>query len=85
MVEVKSVSDDAGLTADGEQVSRYWQRYRQVLVTNTRDFVMVGEDADGQPVRLETFRLADSAAEFAERLDHPRAFATCGGRPSLPN
>ena len=46
---------------------------------------MVGEDADGQPVRLETFRLADSAAEFAERLDHPRAFATCGGRPSLPN
>ena len=75
VVEVKPAADDAWLTADGEQVSRYWQRYRQVLVTNTRDFVMVGEDAAGQPVRLETFRLADSAADFAERLEHPRAFA----------
>ena len=75
MVEVKSVADDAWLTAAGAQVSRYWQRYRQVLVTNARDFVMVGEDARGQPVRLETFRLADSAADFVERLEHPRAFA----------
>ncbi len=75
VVEVKSAADDAWLTADGEQVSRYWQRYRQVLVTNTRDFVMVGEDANGQPVRLETFRLADSAADFNARLEHPRAFA----------
>ena len=75
VVEVKGVGDDAWLTAEGEQVSRYWQRYRQVLVTNTRDFVMVGEDANGQPVRLETFRLADSAADFAERLAHPHAFA----------
>ncbi|MYC34998.1 MAG: N-6 DNA methylase [Chloroflexi bacterium] len=79
VVEVKSAADDAWLTADGEQVSRYWQRYRQVLVTNTRDFVMVGEDANGQPVRLETFRLADSAADFAERLEHPRAFANAIG------
>ena len=75
VVEVKPAADDAWLTADGEQVSRYWQRYRQVLVTNTRDFVMVGEDANGQPVRLETFRLADSAADFNARLEHPRAFA----------
>lgn len=75
VVEVKPAADDAWLTADGEQVSRYWQRYRQVLVTNTRDFVIVGEDANGRPVRLETFRLADSAADFAERLEHPRAFA----------
>ena len=75
VVEVKPVGDDAWLIAESGQVSRYWQRYRQVLVTNTRDFVMVGEDASGQPVRLETFRLADSAADFAERLEHPRAFA----------
>ena len=40
---------------------------------------MVSEDADGQPVRLETFRLADSAAEFAERLEHPRAFGNLVG------
>ena len=79
VVEVKPAADDAWLTADGEQVSRYWQRYRQVLVTNTRDFVMVGEDANGRPVRLETFRLADSADDFSARLEHPRAFANAVG------
>ena len=46
-----------------------------MLVTNTRDFVLLGEDAAGRPVKLETFRLAHSTAEFEERLQHPRAFA----------
>ena len=62
VVEVKAASDDAWLTADSAQVSGYWDRYRLVLVTNTRDFVLLGEDRQGDPVRLETFRLADSAA-----------------------
>ena len=75
VVEVKAADDDAWLTAAGDQVSRYWDRYRLVLVTNTRDFVLVGEDAAGRPAKLETFRLATSAAEFAQRLESPRAFA----------
>ena len=75
VVEVKPVGDDAWLTAKGAQVSRYWERYRLVLVTNTRDFVLVGEDATGQPAKLEMFRLAKDADEFHRRLDHPRAFA----------
>ncbi len=56
MVEVKAAADDAWLTVDGGQVSRYRRRYRQVLFTNTRDFVMEGEDASGQPVRLEMLK-----------------------------
>ena len=75
VVEVKAADDDAWLTATGDQVSRYRDRYRLVLVTNTRDFVLVGEDAAGRPAKLETFRLAASAAEFAQRLENPRAFA----------
>ena len=75
VVEVKSVGDDAWLTAKGDQVSRYWDRYRLVLVTNTRDFVLVGEDATGQPAKLETFRLAGDTDEFHRRLGHPRVFA----------
>ena len=75
VVEVKAADDDAWLTAAGDQVSRYWDRYRLVLVTNTRDFVLVGEDVAGRPAKLETFRLATSAAEFAQRLESPRAFA----------
>ena len=75
VVEVKAASDDAWLTAAGDQVSRYWDRYRLVLVTNTRDFVLVGEDAAGRALRLETFRLADSAEDFHRKLEKPRAFA----------
>ena len=75
VVEVKGAGDDAWLTADSAQVSRYWQRYRLVLVTNTRDFVLLGEDAQGNPAKLETFRLADSATDFEAKLQHPRAFA----------
>ena len=75
VVEVKTVEDDAWLTVAGDQVSRYWGRYRLVLVTNTRDFVLVGEDALGRPEKLETFRLARDAEAFARRLDKPRAFA----------
>ncbi len=75
VVEVKSAGDDAWLTADSDQASRYWGRYRLVLVTNTRDFVLLGEDATGRPAKLETFRLADNAETFARRLESPRAFA----------
>ena len=75
VVEVKPASDDAWLTADSGQVSRYWDKYRLVLVTNTRDFVLVGEDAEGHPAKLETFRLAESAEAFDSQLKHPQAFA----------
>ena len=76
VVEVKAADDDAWLTAAGDQVSRYWGRYRLVLVTNTRDFVLVGEDAAGRPAKLETFRLANSEDDFYRRLERPRAFAS---------
>ena len=75
VVEVKTAGDDAWLIAAGDQVSRYWGRYRLVLVTNTRDFVLVGEDAAGRLAKLETFRLAESADEFRRKLERPRAFA----------
>ena len=79
VVEVKAANDDAWLTAESGQVSRYWERYRLVLVTNTRDFVLLGEDPEGRPAKLETFRLADSAADFEAKLQHPRAFARNAG------
>ena len=62
-MEVKSTGDDAWVTASGEQVTRYWGLYRQVLVTNYRDFVLVGQDPAGQRVKLETYRLAPSYLE----------------------
>ena len=79
VVEVKSAADDAWLIADSAQVSKYWGLYRLVLVTNTRDFVLLGEDSQGNPAKLETFRLADSAAEFDKALQHPKAFSNKTG------
>ena len=75
VVEVKSLDDDAWLTASGKQVTRYLGRYRLVLVTNTRDFALVGDDATGRPTLLETFRLAESAGDFHRKIEKPRAFA----------
>jgi len=75
VVEVKPLDDDAWRTAEDKQVSRYWGQYRLVLVTNYRDFVLVGEDAAGMPAKLETFRLADDAQDFDRQLEKPRAFA----------
>ena len=82
VVEVKPARDDAWLTAGSDQVSGYWGLYRLVLVTNTRDFVLLGEDGQGNPAKLETFRLAGSAADFESKLQHPRAFAHAVG-PAL--
>jgi len=72
VMEVKSAKDDAWVTAAGEQVTRYWGHYRQVLVTNYRDFVLVGHDPSGQAAKLETYRLAESEAAFWDAAKHPR-------------
>ena len=79
VVEVKGANDDAWLTAAGDQVSRYWDRYRLVLVTNLRHFVLVGEDSGGRPVKLETFQLAESAAAFRQALEKPQTLARTAG------
>ena len=75
VIEVKGPGDDAWLTAESDQVSDYWENYRLVLVTNTRDFVLLGEDLEGRPAVLETFSLTDSENEFDTLLLKPRAFA----------
>ena len=75
VVEVKGVDGDAWLTVESDQVSRYWGRYRLVLVTNLRDFVLVGADGSGGPARLEPFRLAEDADDFWSKVERPRAFA----------
>ena len=79
VVEVKSSHEDIEAPAVREQVTRYWGRYRLVLVTNLRGFGLVGPDPDGGEAMLESFRLAESEETFARRLEHPRAFARAVG------
>ena len=46
-----------------------------MLVTNLREFALVGPDAAGAETTLESFSLAGSADDFARRLETPRVFA----------
>ena len=78
-IEIKPTKDDAWITTDSRQVSRYWDRYGQVLVTNYRDFVLVGRNADGHPTNLETYRLAENESDFWDAAEHPRRLAEVHG------
>jgi type I restriction-modification system DNA methylase subunit len=75
VIEIKGTGDNAWVTAQTQQVSKYWNQYRQVLVTNYRDFVLIGQDGNGQPVTLETYRLAKDEAEFWQKAKNPKQFA----------
>jgi len=82
-IECKGTKDDAWVTAGGAQVSKYWKEYRQVLVTNYRDFVLVGQDDDGQPVKRETFRLTTDEKSFWKAAAHPAALVESHGERFL--
>jgi hypothetical protein len=53
------------------------------LVTNLRDFLLVGQDAEGNQVKLEAYRLAPGEAEFWKEAAHPRRLATAHGERFL--
>ena len=75
VVEVKSDQDALDEVTTGEQVARYWSRYRLVLVTNLREFQLVGPDPARGQATLEAFQLAGTAVDFHRKLEKPRAFA----------
>jgi Type ISP C-terminal specificity domain/N-6 DNA Methylase len=74
-IEIKGTGDDVHAIADSTQVGRYWQRYGQVLVTNYRDFILIGKDADGHQTRLEEYRLAPNERAFWQAARHPDKLA----------
>ena len=75
VIEIKPTCDDTWVTAESGQVSKYWKKYQLVLVTNYRDFVLIGKDQNGNPVKLESYRLASSEADFWMKAAHPNKFA----------
>jgi len=79
-LEVKGTSDDAFAIARSAQVARYVERYGLVLVTNLRDFVLVGRNVGGSGVReLESCRLSTSETVFWAKVQQPRTFAHDAG------
>lgn len=70
-IEVKPVDQSAGALAASaiggapeDQIPRYLAKYRQVLVTTYREFVLLGYDIEGQPAVLESLSLGTTEQEF---------------------
>ena len=61
--------------ARSEQVKRYSAKYGVVLVTNYRDFLLLGRDAQGNPLPMESYTLADDEAAFWQSAAHPQKTA----------
>ncbi len=70
VVEVKGADADLDVLIASEQVDEYWQTHRLVLVTNLREFALVGQDNNGAKHTLERYSLSDSSAAFDELLQH---------------
>ena len=75
VVEAKAPTEDTQASQIREQTTRYWARYQLVLVTNLREFKLVGPGSESIEAMLESFQVADSEVEFDRRLERPRAFA----------
>jgi hypothetical protein len=63
-IEIKSPGEAIEITSASSQVARYLKAYGLILVTNYRDFVLIGKDAEGQAILLERYCLAESEADF---------------------
>ena len=79
VVEVKAVADDSLFKSTPAQLSKYFNAYRLVLVTNLRAFQLVGEDVNGTATRLEAFTIAATAADFWTLVQTPAASAKAHG------
>jgi len=80
VIEVKSPAEPLHLTSNSLQVDKYWQRYKLVLVTNLRDWLLIGE-RQGQPVALERYTLAEDEASFwHDMAAHPQRSNTLHGQ-----
>ena len=70
VIEVKAPAEPVDSTATTGQITKYWNRYKLVLVTNLRDWLLLGERG-GQRVTLERFSLATDETSFWALASQP--------------
>ena len=74
-LEVKPPAMAIEETIRSEQIRRYIDGYGLVLVTNLREFQLLGRDAQGNPLLLEKITLAPDEASFWALAAHPQKAA----------
>lgn len=75
VIEVKPLSDCSWQTAQGKQATKYFDRYKLVLITNYREFRLLGEDENGNPAEREFFSLAADENAFWSFASQPQKAA----------
>ena len=79
VVEVKPVADDSLFKSTPAQLTKYYDAYGLVLVTNLRAFQLVGPDVNGTATRLEAFAVAETATDFWSLIQTPEKSAKAIG------
>jgi len=79
VVEVKSLGDNSWQTSKSAQATKYFDHYRLVLITNYREFRLIGEDENGNPVEREFYQLAEDEPEFWKKAAKARETARKDG------
>jgi hypothetical protein len=78
VIEVKSPAEAVNDIETTKQIGKYWDRYKLVLVTNLREWLLIGERS-GQRATLERFTLAADETSFWELAAHPAKAQTRQG------
>lgn len=63
------------ITAKSNQVTKYFNHYRLVLVTNYREFRLIGDDGAGEAIELDRYSIAPDEASFWILATKPHAAA----------
>jgi len=75
VLEAKPTSESVEKIARSQQVERYCTKYGLVLVTNLRDFLLLGRGPDGKLAPMEAYRLAADEQSFWAAAAHPQKVA----------
>jgi hypothetical protein len=78
VIEIKGAADDAQAVAQSEQVAKYLNKYGLVLVTNLRQYILLGR-VEGKSQVLETFTIAATEKEFWKAIAQPEKLAESVG------
>jgi hypothetical protein len=71
VIEVKGLADQTWQTAKSPQATKYFDLYRLVLITNYREFRLIGEDKSGKAIELDRYTIAKDEATFWSMTAHP--------------
>jgi hypothetical protein len=72
---VKGLAEQTWQTADSAQATKYFGRYRLVLITNYREFRLIGDDGNGNAIELEKYTFAKDEPAFWSMTVKPSAAA----------